>query len=41
MVWLDQRLAEDPDLRRRVGRVLTALRKEQKTPVRRRRAAGR
>lgn len=39
LAWLDDRLTEDPDLRRRVERVLAALRKEETALVRRRRRA--
>jgi hypothetical protein len=40
MAWLDERLAEDPDLLRRVKHVLAALRKEQAARVRRQHRAG-
>jgi hypothetical protein len=40
MAWLDERLAEDPDLLRRVKHVLAALRKEQATRGRKQRRAG-
>ena len=39
MVWMSEQLASDPALRRRVGRVLAALRKERTVRVRRRRRA--
>jgi hypothetical protein len=39
MVWLTERLAQDPQLRRSIERVLVALRKaEMPAPRRRRRA---
>jgi hypothetical protein len=34
MAWVDERLARDPELRRRVQRVLAALRKVKRAPAR-------
>ena len=39
MTWLAERLAQDPQLRRSIQRVLAALRKAEATPIRRRRRA--
>ena len=39
LAWLDERLAADPDLRRRVARVVAALRREERAVARRQRRA--